>query len=159
MLLYINFCFYFDTRNLSSNDIIYLTRVSLPLTSSRRGWSRYIDIQRLVNIFSDRNSSTGCFVTLRFPFFFFFYWPRYVPEIGVPFIEGKIKDILCGWGKNFALIHWSNRHFSFDEKKNRLEFSSRFIDPIFSTDYPQTHLQFLWSLINLEHRSQYTQQC
>lgn len=71
MLLYINFCFYFDTRNLSSNDIIYLTRVSLPLTSSRRGWSRYIDIQRLVNIFSDRNSSTGCFVTLRFPFFFF----------------------------------------------------------------------------------------
>lgn len=70
MLLYINFCFYFDTRNLSSNDIIYLTRVSLPLTSSRRGWSRYIDIQRLVNIFSDRNSSTGCFVTLRFPFFF-----------------------------------------------------------------------------------------
>lgn len=117
MLLYINFCFYFDTRNLSSNDIIYLTRVSLPLTSSRRGWSRYIDIQRLVNIFSDRNSSTGCFVTLRFPFFFF-YWPRYVPEIGVPFIEGKIKDILCGWGKNFALIHWSNRHFfSFDGKK------------------------------------------
>lgn len=71
MLLYINFSFYFDTRNLSSNDIIYLTRVSLPLTSSRRGWSRYIDIQRLVNIFSDRNSSTGCFVTLRFPFFFF----------------------------------------------------------------------------------------
>lgn len=102
MLLYINFCFYFDTRNLSSNDIIYLTRVSLPLTSSRRGWSRYIDIQRLVNIFSDRNSSTGCFVTLWFPFFFF-YWPRYVPEIGVPFIEGKIKDILCGWGKKFRV--------------------------------------------------------
>lgn len=89
--------------------MIYLTRASLPLTSSR-GWSRYIDIQRLVNIFSDRNSSTGCFVTLRFPFFFFYYWSRYVPEIGVPFIEGKIKDIVCkDEGENFALIHRTDR--------------------------------------------------
>lgn len=112
MLSYINFCFLFC--NLSSNDIIYLTRASLPLTSSR-GWSRYIDIQRLVNIFSDRNSSTGCFVTLRFPFSFFFFLLAEIRSGNRDSLSSKrkIKDISYGWGKNFALIRWSNRDLRF----------------------------------------------
>ena len=109
----------FQRYNIFSHELLshwHHQEVGLVILIFRGSW-----ISSLTVIHRLDASSRYDFLFL-FCFSFFFYWPRYVPEIGVPFIEGKIKDILWRTREKYrvnSLIESRSRISSPSVKKKR----------------------------------------